>query len=164
MRATVDEHRPGAEPEWETLVRIRCETGWSVLEEVHRFLAVYAQGCFTLTAAERITVAAHELLENAVNYGSISAGIVFELRRRRGRFAVSVSNAAVDARITMLQQRVAELQDVDPSEAYLEELRRASSSEVYKPMLGLIRVRNEAAMALEVKVDDRNVEVIASGK
>ena len=147
--------------EFTTLLAARCEVGSDLLEPLRVFVGAYATQRFRPWVAQSITLAANELLENALNYGSVSGDVEFQLLRAGAVLAVEVSNDAVPSRVSVLSERVARLRG-DAEGAYLEEMARSVSGRIGRPMLGLARVCHEGKMQVEVIVDERRVTVRAT--
>jgi hypothetical protein len=130
------------------------------LEYTHAFVAAYCRQRFRAATAEGLAVAAHELLENALNYGSVSGSVVFEIIERLGSAAVRVSNDTIPARLEMLRAHIEKLA-VNPEAVMLEEMKRSMAMSRTRPMLGLARVVQEAGLALELYVTNSRVTVVA---
>ena len=109
------------------------------LEYTHAFVANYCRHRFRVAVAEALTVAAHELLENAINYGSVSGQVLFEIVERSGSAAIRVTNDTIPARIEMLRAHIEKL-STNPELVIMEEMKRSMGSSRTRPMLGLARV------------------------
>lgn len=147
--------------EAESLIRFACEPGSNLLEDVHQFVEAYAKLRFRPSVAQRVSLAAYELFSNALNYGSVSSEVVFELLEQGGLVQVRVQNDAIRARLEMLGDRVKRLER-DPEATFVEEMRRYVSGGVSRAMLGLARVRHEGQMELALAIEDSRVVVTAS--
>jgi hypothetical protein len=147
--------------EGESLIRFACEPGSNLLEDVHQFVEAYLKLRFRPSVAQRVSLAAYELFSNALDYGSVSSEVVFEVLERADRVEVRVTNDAIRARLEMLTDRVNRLRD-DPEATFVEEMRRYVGGGVSRAMLGLARVRHEAQMDLDLTVEDSRVVVVAS--
>jgi hypothetical protein len=133
------------------LLRIACEPGSNVLEVVQSFLASYTELYFRPAVAERVCVAAYELLANGLNYGSLNREVTFELLQRGSSVEVVVSNEAIPSRLRMLAAHIEKLR-AGAEATYLEELKRSVTGSGSRAMLGLARVVHEAQMGLDVAV------------
>jgi hypothetical protein len=143
------------------LLRIACEPGSNVLEVVQSFLAAYTPLRFRPALAERVCVAAYELLANGLNHGSTYRDVIFELSQSGSSVEVAVSNEAVPSRLRMLAVHIEKLR-AGAEAVYLEELKRALGGAGPRAMLGLARVVHEAQMGLDVAVrGDSSVTVRA---
>jgi hypothetical protein len=131
-----------------------------VLDYTHTFIATYARQRFLIPTAEALSVAAHELLDNALNYGSINKEVVLELTETPNSKAVRVSNEAIPTRIGFLTRHMERLW-ANPEAVFLEEMRRSFSGGTTRPTLGLARVMHEAGLCVEIFVDGNRVTVIA---
>ncbi|GEM_PF-1740748 len=143
------------------LLQFTCQPGTDVLEVAHQFIESLAGASFRPGLASRIAIASYELLANALAYGSLGRDIQFELLDLGDRVAVRVSNEAVRSRIELLVERVGRLQK-DPQAVFLEEMRRYATQGIQRAMLGLARVRHEAAMNLDCEHAGGRVTVSAS--
>jgi hypothetical protein len=135
-------------------------TSQDALEYTHAFVAAYCRQRFRAATAEALAVAAHELLENALNYGSVSGQVLFEIVERPGSAAVRVTNDTIPARLEMLRAHIEKLA-VNPEAVMLEEMKRSMGTSRVRPMLGLARVVQEAGLALELYVTNSRVTVLA---
>jgi hypothetical protein len=142
------------------LLRVACEPGSNVLEIVQGFLASYLNLRFRPAVAERVCVAAYELLANGLNYGSIHREVIFELVQRGSSVEVAVSNEAIPSRLRMLTAHIEKLR-AGAEAAYLEEFKRSVAGGIPRAMLGLARVVHEAQMGLDVDVSESSVTVRA---
>jgi len=140
------------------LISFSCEPGSELLEFAHRFVEAFTRLRFRPVLAQRVTVAAYELLANALAYSSVSREVSFELVDVGGALEVRVSNEAVPSRLTMLGERVRRLAS-DAEAVYLEEMRRSAAG--LRATLGLARVRWEAECQLELERNEGLVTVVA---
>lgn len=135
-------------------------TSQDALEYTHAFVAAYCRQRFRAATAEGLAVAAHELLENALNYGSVSGQVLFEIIERLGSAAVRVTNDTIPARLEMLRTHIERLA-LNPEAVMIEEMKRSMGASRTRPMLGLARVVQEAGLALELYVASSRVTVLA---
>ena len=146
---------------WQTLMTIQFEVG-SELKNFHAFVATYVKSYLSTAPAERATLASIELLDNALQYGSISRPVRFELALQQLVVRVSVTNAATGSRTQMLKDHLDRV-NKDPAAAYAEEFRRSmSGSTSRRSMLGLVRIRHEVGMRLDLEVNNGEVTIHAS--
>lgn len=143
-----------------TLLRVICTAGSGALEYTHAFVTAYTADHLRGAVAQRLSVGAYELLANALNFGSVSSDIVIELIESDTMVGVRVSNDAIAARVSMLTEHLLKLK-TNPEQTFLEELRRSVTGGIPRPMLGLARVAHEAALTLDLHVQDRRVSVTA---
>lgn len=103
---------------------------------------------------DRVALAVHELLENAVKYAQGGdTGLWVEVFEEGGRLIVSVTtrNQANGRNAAVLREMLEELnQGKDPIEAYQDAMRR-SLRDNDSSRLGLARLRAEAGMTLAVE-------------
>jgi hypothetical protein len=149
-----------AHREARTLVRVSWENSEDA-EYFHGFVAGYAKAVFTLATADRVTLASHEMLENALRYSLMMKEIVYELSVTANDVRVSVQNATISSRIEMLRAHLLRIQE-DPERTYTTELERSMSASGRRAMLGLVRICHEGRMAVKASVDGSNVSVVAT--
>ncbi|MET0595071.1 MAG: hypothetical protein ABW133_20395 [Polyangiaceae bacterium] len=130
------------------------------LEYTHAFVAAYCRQRFRASVGEALTTAAHELLENAINYGSVSGQVLFEITERTGSAAIRVTNETIPARLDMLRTHIEKLA-TNPEAVMVEEMKRSMGLSRTRPMLGLARVVQEAGLGLELYVLGARVTVLA---
>jgi hypothetical protein len=116
------------------------------------------------SAIFRVSMTAHELLENAARYALGARAILrFSVKMAAEHAAISLSliNETTPAHIERLRERIATLADCDDLFAHYQELMRDSSrgSDVG---LGLARIAAEAEMALGLEVKGLTVAIMAS--
>jgi hypothetical protein len=99
-------------------------------------------------------------LSNALNFGSVSSDIVIELIESDNMVGVRVANDAIAARVAMLTEHLVKLK-TNAEQTFLEELRRSVTGGIPRPMLGLARVAHEAALTLDLQVQERRISVTA---
>jgi hypothetical protein len=117
---------------------------------VQNFLAVsIASG----DLADKVAMAASELLENAVKYANgVETTVRLGVEAHTKRIDVSVSNQATPEAIAGLQALWAKVHEGQPLEAYLNLMREAATRSDGKSQLGLARIRYEtnARMNLDI--------------
>jgi hypothetical protein len=143
-----------------TLVRVTWENSEEA-EYFHGFVAGYAKAVFTLATADRVILASHEMLENALRYSLMMKEVAYELRITTNEVRVSVQNATISSRIEMLRAHLLRIQE-DAERTYTTELERSMSGSGRRAMLGLVRICHEGRMVLKASVDGSNVTVVAS--
>jgi hypothetical protein len=157
-RVRVVQAEAPAEPAMVT-IRARCHD--DLLEYTHKFVGSYTRSRFRAGLADGLSVAAWELLGNALNYGSVLGDVVFEIVETSRSVAVRVSNDTVQVRLDMLCSHL-ERVSRDPEAAFLEEMRRSTGGGISRPMLGLARIVHESKMILDVYISGPRVTVAAS--
>lgn len=131
--------------------------GSSPLEATHTYLTAYLAERAASGVAQRVCVAAYELLANATNYATLGGDVVLEIVRQAGRLGVRASNDTIPARLTMLRQQLDKIAQ-NPEEAFLAELKRSVSG---RPMLGLARIAHEVGFVLSLETSGDRVTVTA---
>ena len=139
---------------------------WAYVSCVRSFIANFgAISMADKSQADKISLAASELVENAVKYGSSEdTRIKVEVTNDRRFMTLTVENKATQEQIEVLKSEYAKVTSGDPLEAYLEKMREAALSKE-KSQLGLARIRyeTEAEITLEIK-NDNTVSVQAKFK
>jgi hypothetical protein len=143
-----------------SLLRFCCDSGSNLLDSIQVFVQQYASSRFRPTIAEKVVVASYELLANALDYGSVSADVVYELSASRDRILVRVENQTIPTRAAMLREQLARVR-ADPEQAFMEEMGK-SVAIARRPSLGLARIAFEVKMQLELQQKDQRVIMIAS--
>ncbi|HXK20916.1 MAG TPA: hypothetical protein VNG33_24060 [Polyangiaceae bacterium] len=143
------------------LVRVLCSPGSDSLEATYGFFSGYAKSRFRPQVAQRLSVAAYELLSNGLNYSSMADEITVELLDLPEVSAVRVVNETIGPRISMLTEHIGKLRH-SAEATLLDEMRRSVAGGPVRPMLGLARVVHEASMQLDFVVTDRRVTLTAS--
>jgi len=145
---------PSSEP---ILVSIAMAAQIDVLGYTHGFVAAYLRQRFLPGIAEPLNIAAYELLDNALSYGSVTEPVKLEVVESPSSIAVRVSNASISARVDRLIAHIERLRSNDEP-VFVEESRRALAGA--RAMLGLARITHEAGLGLELYVDDQRVTVV----
>jgi hypothetical protein len=141
------------------LVRISTRAGGESLTYIQEFVSHYARERYRAVVAESLRLAAFELLENGIAYGSISSPVVLEMGEQDPWVLVRVSNDAIEARTSRLVALVEKL-TADPQATYLDQVRRSVGSPG-RALLGLARVAHEGGMKLDAKTTGGQVVVTA---
>lgn len=111
--------------------------------------------------ADKVAMATHELLENAVKYSVMSGEPVrCQVGIDEDHVWVRIQNEAAPEHIETLQRVFEEVATGHPLEVYIERMQRSLSTD--KSELGLARIRYETDAAMELKVTDRHVAVCVS--
>jgi len=145
----------------EVLVRLMFTPGSSPLEATHTFLNAYLAERVAPAAAQRVCLAAYELLSNATNYATLGSDVVLEIVERIGKVSVRASNNTIPARVAMLRQQLEKIQG-NPEETFVSELKRSMIGGVSRPMLGLARIAHEVGLTLELEISGDRVTVTAA--
>ena len=142
------------------LVRLMFTPGSSPLEATHTFLNAYLAERVQPAAAQRVCLAAYELLSNATSFATLGSDVVLEILQRSSRLCVRTSNNTIPARIAMLRQQLDKLHN-DAEETFVSELKRSMGGGMGRPMLGLARIAHEVGLLLELDTSGDRVTVTA---
>jgi len=143
-----------------TLIHVAWETGEEA-SYFHGFVAGYAKATFSASTADRVVLASHELVENALRYSLISQSISYDLAVSSSEVRISVENGTTLARADMLRTQLQRIQS-DPENTYTTELARSLTGTGRRSMLGLARICHEAHMAVSVSVIGSTLTVVAT--
>ena len=111
--------------------------------------------------AERISMAASELLENAVKYASEDEGYLkITIAKGDSEVDVCVKNKAEPHNINILRRELALIQTGQPEQVYLKKMEDAAMTEG-QSRLGLARILFEAGAKLRLDVNDGEVSIHA---
>jgi hypothetical protein len=143
-------------------VELRLEPRWTYISCVRKFVAsLFLIGLSDKERAEQVSMAASELLENAVKYSSEEhGGLRLEISRTTGEIDLCVENPAEPAQINVLRREFALINAGDPEETYLKRMEEAARS-AGQSRLGLIRIRYEAGARLRLETRERDVSIHA---
>jgi hypothetical protein len=143
-------------------VELRFGPRWTYVGCVRRFLAsFFLIGLSDKERAERISMAASELLENAVKYSSDDrTDIKVTVTRSGTDLDLFVQNPAEPQQINLLRREFALISAGDPEATYLMRMKEAAKDQG-QCRLGLIRIRYEAGARLVLETTDRHVGVHA---
>lgn len=110
--------------------------------------------------ADKIALAAQELLENAVKYAASpehNVSLRFTIREGEA-LALEVTNVGEPEQIAILEAQIAEISATDPLTAYLQRMQRiAMNPDAPGSQLGLARIRYEAGAELGLSVEGDRV-------
>jgi len=106
------------------------------------------------TRADKIAMAASELLENAVKYAvGEETRIKVGLSAKNGDVDISVSNRASPEAVAGLKSTWETVMTGEPLAAYVQMMREAATRSDGKSQLGLVRIRYETGGTMELKID-----------
>jgi len=145
------------------LLEIRIEPTWEAVKSVWDvcYQALKKAG-LKPDETDALSMAAHELLENAVKYGTFSPGdgIGLRITREHGGIVVEVRHpVAHGADLRRLDETIQWIRGFqDPFEAYVEKMKEVSSHRWAPGQsgLGLTRVAYEGQCILDFYVDESN--------
>lgn len=116
-----------------------------------------------LETTSRLHMAAHELVENVLKYGSTpEVALEFELERGAHLSIVRLRtrNTALPEQLREVTRRVSELRAAADPIAYYDRLIRSTAPMVGMSGLGLARIRAEAGLDVDCSVEGREVSIV----
>lgn len=142
------------------LISIGSPADPALLEPTYAYLSAYTSLCLAPRVAERLNVAIYELYANALRYGSSAGEVRLEIERdaRDGSARLRISNHADSEQLQRLNAQLERVQ-ADAAAAFTTEMNRFAGGSQPPPMLGLVRVAHESALALEAHLDGDRVEL-----
>ena len=144
-------------PEGDGYIELKFGPRWKYIAVVRGFIQNFLAIGFSDDArADKIAMAASELLENAVKYAAgEETRIRVGLSPKTGEVDILVSNKASPEAIAGLTAMWSDVMAGDPLEAYVRRMREAATRSDGKSQLGLVRIRYETggAMSLDVSGD-----------
>jgi two-component sensor histidine kinase len=138
-----------------------------LISHVRRFVARFYEAFLPQDdVGQRIALATHELLENAVKYGAdgvTSLRIDLTDRGQDLLLRIAVRNKANEVNIAALRESVLEMSQCADAETYYHQVITRSVKTRGNSGLGLSRIHAEAGMGLDLSADgEGHVTVIAS--
>lgn len=143
-------------------VEMRFGPRWTYISCVRKFVASFFMiGLADKERAEQISMAASELLENAVKYASEDESYLkISIAKQSNEVDVCVKNRAEPHNINTLRRELAMIQAGEPESVYLKKMQDAAMTEG-QSRLGLIRILYEAGARLRLEVNDGEVAIHA---
>jgi hypothetical protein len=143
-------------------VEMRFGPRWTYISCVRKFVASFFMiGLADKERAEQISMAASELLENAVKYASEEEGYLkISIAKANNEVDVCVKNKAEPHHINTLRREIALIHSGEPERVYLKKMEEAALTEG-QSRLGLIRILYEAGARLRLDVHDNEVSLHA---
>jgi hypothetical protein len=136
-------------PRWKY---IACVRGF-----IQNFLAI---SIVDQSKADKIAMAASELLENAVKYASRDdTHIVIKVSPATEQIKILVVNTAKQESIKTLLSIYEKISEGDPLQVYVTQMKEAAVRSDGKSHLGLARIRYETGGDLNVTVEKNEVQV-----
>jgi hypothetical protein len=150
------------EPIASDYVELRFGPRWTYISCVRKFVASFFMiGLSDKERAEQISMAASELLENAVKYASEEEGYLkISIAKGVNEVDVCVKNRAEPHYINTLRREFALIHTGDPERVYLRKMEEAAMTEG-QSRLGLARILFEARAKLQLEVNDGEVSIHA---
>jgi len=145
----------GREPLSADYVEMRFGPRWTYISCVRKFVASFFMiGLADKERAEQISMAASELLENAVKYASEEEGYLkIAIAKGSNEVDLCVKNRAEPHNINTLRRELALIQAGEPEKVYLKKMEEAAMTEG-QSRLGLIRIIYEAGAKLRLEVGE----------
>lgn len=143
-------------------VEMRFGPRWTYISCVRKFVANFFMiGLADKERAEQISLAASELLENAVKYASDEDSYLrISIAKQNNEVDVCVKNRAEEQHINVLRREFAIIHTGDSEKVYLRKMEEAALTEG-QSRLGLIRILHEAGARLRLDVSDGEVSIHA---
>src|ERR1700736_6156008 len=143
-------------------VEMRFGPRWTDISCVTRFVASFFMiGLSDKERAEQISMAASELLENAVKYASEEEGYIrISIAKADGEFDLCGKNKAEAQHINTLRREFPIIHAGQPEQVYLRKMEEAAMTEG-QSRLGLVRILYEAGARLRLDVNDGEVAIHA---
>jgi hypothetical protein len=110
--------------------------------------------------ADKIAMAASELLENAVKYASgEDTHISVNVSPKTEKISVRVTNQANPSSVETLKQIYAKINKGNALDSYVAQMKEAALRSDGKSMLGLARIRYETGGELSLKIEGNTVNI-----
>jgi len=144
------------------LVRVLSLPNHKIIDPLRELATAVVQARYTSIVAQHVGLAANELVENAVLYGTLDAEVDFALSFDPSvkHLCVRVANSTLPSRAVVVKGLIEKMRSGGARQAVEEGLRSASRG-VGRSQLGLARVMYEASMELSVEVVAARVTVTA---
>lgn len=116
-----------------------------------------------LETTARLHMAAHELVENVLKYGTTpEVGLEFELERgdKHSIVRLRTRNTAAPEQLREVTRRVTELKAAADPVAYYDQLIRSTAPVIGMSGLGLARIRAEAGLDVDCSIEGREVSIV----
>ena len=142
-------------------IELRFGPRWKYIAVVRAFIQNFLVVSFSDDArADKIAMAASELLENAVKYANgEETRIRVALSGKSGDIDIAVSNKATPEAAAALSAMWKSVMTGDPLEAYVARMREAATRSDGKSQLGLVRIRYETGADMNLKVDGDDITI-----
>ena len=145
-------------------IELKFSPRWNYISAARGFLQNFlAISISDQAKADRIAMSASELLENAVKYSVNSETYMNVIvNHENSQVSVKVSNDASPEAIRSLQGVFEKINQGEPLEAYVSQMKEAATRSDGKSQLGLVRIRYEAGAQLFLEVQDgKRIEITA---
>lgn len=146
---------PESENETPGYIELKFGPRWKYIAVVRAFIQNFLAVSFSDDVrADKLAMAASELLENAVKYasGEETKASVW-LSKADDLIRIAVSNRAAPASIAALKADWDRVMTGDPLAAYISKMQEAATRTDSKSQLGLVRIRYETGCDMALDVD-----------
>lgn len=142
-------------------IELKFGPRWKYIAVVRAFIQNFLAIGFSDDArADKIAMAASELLENAVKYANgEETRVKVGLSAKNGNVEISVSNKASPEAIAGLRAVWDSAITGDPLESYLRMMREAATRSDGKSQLGLVRIRYETGGTMVLRTEGDRVTI-----
>jgi hypothetical protein len=146
----------------EGYIELRFGPRWKYIACARSFIQNFlAISIADQTRADKIAMAASELLENAVKYASgEDTHILVNVYPETEKIRVQVINKATDECIATLKQIFGKIVNENSLDAYVIQMKEAALRSDGKSQLGLARIRYETGGDLRMEIKDNVVRVM----
>jgi hypothetical protein len=143
-------------------IELRFGPRWTYIGCVRKFIAsFFLIGLADKERAEQISVAASELLENAIKYSSgDDNSLHISVRKYEKEVDVCVRNPAEPRQISLLRREFAMITSGDATDIYLKRMEEAAQT-ADQSRLGLVRIIYETEARLHLEVLENEVALHA---
>jgi hypothetical protein len=143
-------------------IELRFGPRWTYISCVRKFVASFFMiGLADKERAEQISMAASELLENAVKYASDEDSYLrISIAKQPSEVDVCVKNRAEPNHINTLRREFATIHAGDAELVYLQKMEEAANTEGHS-RLGLIRILYEGGARLRLDVNGNEIAIHA---
>jgi len=146
-------------PNREGYIELKFGPRWKYIACVRGFIQNFlAISIVDQAKADKIAMAASELLENAVKYASHDdTHIVIKVAPGTEKISIAVENSASPDSIKTLREVYEKINSGDPLQVYVAQMKEAAVRSDGKSHLGLARIRYETGGLLELHIEDKKV-------
>lgn len=160
MNIEVHQHQES----FKSLVQINFRHRWAYIASVRAFFANFLQEALSNEAqAEEITIAIHELLENALKYSDDDQfSIAIDLEHKNQSLVVHVKNRTSQQQVAILEEILSFLASEDKDQVFKKMVQRSIKKGVNVSQLGLARVHCSAQGKLEIDFSENGVLTLSA--
>jgi hypothetical protein len=144
-------------------LKLQLTPAWELVNATREYiLAMLSHTLGDVPMASQISLAAHELVENAMKYSAPGQKIRLHIEERAGAVVVTVENEARKEDIASLITEISGVCDAkDPMAYYRSKIELAITRTDGRACLGLARIRFESQMQIKWSVAGRRVRISA---